>query len=70
MGNGFAVRLRSAIARTFGLRDAGQTEIGTAGSKATAARDAGRAKQLERLRTLRGRAPADFKFDRDEANER
>jgi len=34
------------------------------------ARKPGRDELLERLRSLRGRLPADFVFDRDEANER
>lgn len=29
-----------------------------------------RSKLFERLRALRGRLPSDFKFDRDEANDR
>jgi antitoxin MazE len=33
-------------------------------------RKPGREELLRRLRTLRGRLPADFKFDRDEANAR
>ena len=34
------------------------------------ARKPGREELLKRLRTFRGRLPADFKFDRDEANAR
>jgi antitoxin MazE len=34
------------------------------------ARKPGRDELLKRLRTFRGRLPADFKFDRDEANAR
>jgi antitoxin MazE len=34
------------------------------------ARKPGRDELLKRLRAFRGRLPADFKFDRDEANAR
>jgi antitoxin MazE len=34
------------------------------------ARKAERAELIERLRAFRGRLPADFKFDRDDANAR
>jgi antitoxin MazE len=34
------------------------------------ARKPGRDELIERLRAFRGRLPADFKFDRDEANAR
>ena len=40
------------------------------GDSSGVARKPGRDELLKRLRTFRGRLPADFKFDRDEANAR
>jgi len=70
-GNSLAVRLPSAVVEALGLREGDQIEIYVDGARSMGvARKAGRAELISRLRAFRGRLPADFKFDRDEANAR
>jgi antitoxin MazE len=70
-GNSLAVRIPAAVAEALKLRAGDEIEIHVAGARRFAlARKAGRDELLERLRALRGRLPADFVFDRDEANAR
>jgi antitoxin MazE len=70
-GNSLAVRIPAAVAEALKLRAGDEIEIHVAGARRFAlARKPGRDELLERLRSLRGRLPADFVFDRDEANAR
>jgi antitoxin MazE len=70
-GNSLAVRLPSAVVEALKLKEGDEIEIHVAGARAFGvARKPGRADLLKRLRAFRGRLPADFKFDRDEANAR
>jgi antitoxin MazE len=70
-GNSLAVRLPAAIVKALGLRDGDEIEIHVADARSLGvARKPGRAELLKRLRALRGRLPADFKFERDDANAR
>ena len=70
-GNGLAVRLPAVVVEALGLKEGDEVEIHVAGSKDFGvARKPGRSELLKRLRAFRGRLPADFKFDRDEANAR
>jgi antitoxin MazE len=70
-GNSLAVRLPSAVVEALDLHEGDDIEIHVAGTRCMAvARKPDRQELLERLRTFRGRLPADFKFDRDEANAR
>lgn len=70
-GNSLAVRLPAAVVEALALREGDDIEIHVAGDRAfDVARKPGREALLARLRTFRGRLPADFKFDRDEANAR
>jgi antitoxin MazE len=70
-GNSLAVRLPSAVVEALDLREGDQIEIHVAGSRSLGvARKPSDAELIERLRAFRGRLPADFKFDRDEANAR
>ncbi len=70
-GNSLAVRLPTTVVEALDLKVGDNIEIHVAGSrsfyveKAPGARDL-----LARLRKYRGRLPADFKFDRLEANAR
>lgn len=53
----------------LGLKEGDEIEIHAADDKQLGvARNPGRAELLKRLLAFRGRLPADFKFDRDEAN--
>jgi len=70
-GNSLAVRLPSAVVEALELHEGDDIEIYVAGSREMGvARKPGRAELIERLRAFRDRLPADFKFDRDEANAR
>jgi antitoxin MazE len=70
-GNSLAVRLPAAVVEALELKSGDEIEIHVAGQRELAiARKPGREELLQRLRAFRGRLPADFKFDRDEANAR
>ena len=70
-GNSLAVRLPAALVEALELKAGDDIEIHVADSRAFGiARKPGRDELLKRLRAFRGRLPADFKFDRDEANAR
>ncbi len=70
-GNSLAIRLPAAVVEALALREGDDIEIHVAGARAfDVARKPGRDALLMRLRAFRGRLPADFKFDRDEANAR
>jgi antitoxin MazE len=68
-GNSLAVRLPAAVVEALKLKEGDDIEIRVADARElTVARKPGRQELLKRLRRFRGRLPADFKFDRDEAN--
>jgi len=70
-GNSLAVRLPAQVVEVLGLKEGDDIEIEVAGARQFAVkRPASVATVLKRLRAYRGRLPADFKFDRLEANER
>ena len=70
-GNSLAVRLLAAVVETLDLQEGDEIEIHVADARAFAvARKPGREELLKGLRAFRGRLPADWKFDRDEANAR
>ena len=70
-GNSLAIRLPASVVEALGLKEGDEIDIHVAGARDFAvARKPGRAELLKRLRAFRGRLPADFKFDRDEANAR
>jgi len=70
-GNGLAVRLPAAVVDALELKEGDEIEIRVAGRREfSVSRKPGREELLKCLRTFRGRLPADFKFDRDEANSR
>ncbi len=70
-GDGFAVRLPAAVVRGLRLKEGDEIEIHIAGAREFGvARKPSRQDFLNQLRAYRGRLPADFKFDRKEANAR
>jgi len=70
-GNSLAVRLPAAVVEALELKEGDDIEIHVADARAFAvSRKPGRQDLLQRLRAFRGRLPADFTFDRDEANAR
>jgi antitoxin MazE len=70
-GNSLAVRLPAAVVEALELKEGDDIEIRIADQRELQiSRKPGREELLKRLRAFRGRLPADFKFDRDEANAR
>lgn len=70
-GNSLAVRLPAAVVEALELREGDDIEIVVDSPRRFAVRKKpGSEALLERLRTFRGRLPADFRFERDEANAR
>ncbi len=70
-GNSLAVRLPQAVVDALELREGDQIEIQVVGARSVElARKPQPKELLTRLRKLRGKLPAGFKFDRLEAHER
>lgn len=70
-GNSLAIRLPAAVVEALKLKEGDEVEVHIADAREFAiARKPDRAELLKRLRAFRGRLPADFKFDREEANAR
>jgi antitoxin MazE len=70
-GNSLAIRLPAAVVEALELKAGDEVEINIADRRELAvSRKPSPEERLARLRTFRGRLPADFKFDRDEANAR
>ena len=70
-GNSLAIRLPAAVVEALELKEGDEIEIHVADVRRfDVARKPDRAELLRRLRAFRGLLPADFKFDRDEANAR
>jgi antitoxin MazE len=70
-GNSLGIRLPSAVVQVLALKEGDEIEITVADERRfDVSRKASRAELLKRLRVFRGRLPADFKFDRTEANAR
>lgn len=70
-GNSLAIRLPAVVVDALKLKEGDEIEIHVADARQfSIARKPGRAQLLKSLRAFRGRLPADFKFDREEANAR
>ena len=70
-GNSLAVRLPAAVVEALKLKEGDEIEIQVAAMRTFQVKKRpGSRELLARLRKFRGRLPADFKFDRLEANER
>ena len=70
-GNSLAIRLPAAVVEALELKAGDDIEIHVADSRSFGiSRKPRRDELLKRLRAFRGRLPADFKCDRDEANAR
>jgi len=70
-GNSLAVRLPAAVVEVLDLKVGDSVEIDVAGKRRFEVRRTDDVELvLARLRRLRGRMPADFRFDRLEANAR
>jgi antitoxin MazE len=70
-GNSLAIRLPASVVEALELKEGDDIEVRVAGTGTfEVERKPGREEWLKRLRRFRGVIPADFKFDRDEANAR
>jgi antitoxin MazE len=68
-GNSLAIRLPAAVVETLELEEGDEVEVHVVGSRAfDIARDSSRERALARIRAFRKELPADWKFDREEAN--
>ena len=70
-GNSLAIRLPASVVEALALKPGDDVDIHVADQRSLGvARKPNTEELLERLRAFRGRLPADFKFDRNEANAR
>ena len=70
-GNSFAIRLPAAVVEALKLNEGDDIEVIIADERVfQVRRKPGKETFLARLRQYRGKLPADFTFDRDDANAR
>ena len=70
-GNSLAIRLPAAVVEALKLNEGDDIEVIIADERVfQIRRKPGKETFLARLRQYRGKLPADFKFDRDDANAR
>lgn len=71
-GNSLAIRLPAAVVEVLALKEGDDIDVHVAGARSLGIRPAHAldAEVLARLRAVRGTLPADFRFDRLQANER
>ena len=70
-GDSLAVRLPASLVQALDLKEGEEVELHLVGERSfELVKKAGPPELLARLRQLRGRLPADFHFDRLQANER
>jgi antitoxin MazE len=70
-GNSLAIRSPASVVEVLHLQEGDDIEVVVAGERSfEVKRKPTRSEMFARLRRLRGKMPADFKFDRDEANAR
>lgn len=70
-GNSLAVRLPAALVEALDLKEGDEIEISVAGKRDfKIARDRSKDRALEQLRQMKWSFPLDFKFKREEINER
>jgi antitoxin MazE len=69
-GNSLAIRIPADVAQALGLKEGDDVNLAAGESGLRVSVDDRRARALEALRSLRGALPADYRFDRDEANAR
>jgi len=70
-GNSLAIRLPATVVEALDLKEGDDVEIRAADSREfDVARKPSTDELIARLRKYRGLLPADFKFSREEANER
>ena len=70
-GNSLAIRLPASVVEALKIHEGDDIEVVIANERVFKVRKKpGKDDILKRLRQFRGKLPADFKFDRDDANDR
>jgi antitoxin MazE len=70
-GNSLAIRLPIALVKTMNLSEGDEVHLSAGGARDLSLIKKPRKEEIvAALREFEGRLPADFKFDRDDANER
>ncbi|HEY1239307.1 MAG TPA: AbrB/MazE/SpoVT family DNA-binding domain-containing protein [Bryobacteraceae bacterium] len=70
-GNSLAVRLPAAVVEALGLKEGDEIEISVAGKREfKVGPDRSKQRALDQLRQMKWSFPADFRFNREESNER
>ena len=69
-GNSLAVRIPKTLVDEMSLTEGDEVELAQDGPRRLLVTKAERGEALAHLEKYRGRMPADYKFDRDEANAR
>ena len=69
-GNSLAVRLPAKLIEELGLKEGDDIELRPCSGALEVEKKPSAAELFERVRQLRGSIPADFKFNREEANRR
>ncbi|RZL96152.1 MAG: AbrB/MazE/SpoVT family DNA-binding domain-containing protein [Variovorax sp.] len=70
-GNSLAIRLPSALVKKMNLSEGDQVHLSVRGARdLSLSKKPGKEDIVAALREFEGRLPADFKFDRNDANER
>jgi antitoxin MazE len=70
-GNSLAIRIPASVVEALKLKEGDEVEIHVVGERAFGvARDRSRERALKRIRAFKWTLPADWKFDREEANRR
>lgn len=70
-GNSLALRIPASVVEALKLKEGDEVEIHVVGERAfDVGRDRSRERVLERIRAFKWTLPADWKFDREEANRR
>jgi antitoxin MazE len=67
-GNSLAIRIPSSVVKALELSEGDNVEVTIPADRIFVIHKAGKKDLLGKLRKFRGKLPADFKFDRDEAN--
>ncbi len=68
-GNSLAIRLPASVVQALELHEGDEIEVEIADERVfQITKKPGKEAILARLRQFRGKSPADFKFDRDNAN--
>ena len=69
-GKSLAVRLPASVVEALGLKEGDEVKIEAADGALKVAPDRSRQEALDRLAALKWELPADWRFDREEANKR